>query len=187
MKALGEAWNWYKKTKDLLKVVGRLGGEYWDELPWDGDIGRDDKLRLLEGVNVKSDADSVLAELDDLAIFVIFSVFEAIVRDHVAREVEAEVSGLRHPALQRSAKKTLQNIEEGSFYNNVLDLFKRAGNGPESDAANALVEEVSQVRRYRNWVAHGRREEKKPFTLAPRDAFDRLMAFLNYIGYRVPA
>ena len=29
--------------------------------------------------------------------------------------------------------------------------------------------------------------EIAPFTLAPRDAFDRLMAFLNYIGYRVPA
>jgi hypothetical protein len=77
--------------------------------------------------------------------------------------------------------------EEGSFYNNVLDLFKRSGNEPESSAANFFVEEVSQVRRYRNWVAHGRRPEKKPFMLVPKDAFDRLMAFLQHIGYRIPA
>lgn len=187
MRSMGDAWDWYQNTRKLLRLMGRLGSKYWNEMPWDGDMGRDDHFRLLEGVDVRRDVDTVLGEFDDLAIFVIFSVFEAIVRDHVATEVEAEVSGLRHPALQRSAKRILQNIEEGSFYNNVLDLFKRDGSEPESDSANSLVEEVSQVRRYRNWVAHGRREERKLFTLVPEDAFDRLRAFLSHIGYRAPA
>jgi hypothetical protein len=46
------------------------------------------------------------------------------------------------------------------------------------------VEEVSRVRRYRNWVANGRREERKPYPLRPKDAFDTLQEFLDFIGYQ---
>lgn len=47
-----------------------------------------------------------------------------------------------------------------------------------------LVEAVSQIRRFRNWVAHGRQEGKKPVNTTPRDALDRLNAFLELIGHR---
>jgi len=63
----------------------------------------------------------------------------------------------------------VQEIEHGSFYR-VLETFK--GNGAE------LVEEVNQVRRYRNWVAHGRRTAK-PHAVDPETAFNRLKAFLE--------
>src|SRR4051812_447700 len=156
----------------MLLLMSRMGRLYWNRLPWD-EMGRDDHFRMLEGVDVQRDADAVLAEFDDLAIFVIFSVFEAIVRDRVANDVEAEVTGLRHVALQRAASRMMQNIEEGSFYHNVLDLYKKLDHD--------LVEEVSQVRRYRNWVAHGRRKDRKPFETDPREAFGRLNAFLALI------
>ena len=42
----------------------------------------------------------------------------------------------------------------------------------------ALVEEVSQGRRYRNWVAHGRRGEP-PDAVDPRTASNRLQRFLD--------
>ncbi len=48
-------------------------------------------------------------------------------------------------------------IEHGSFHW-VLEVFKPYGAG--------LVEEVNQVRKYRNWVAHGRRPKgRMPFRL----------------------
>jgi hypothetical protein len=174
MRTLEDSWKWYTDNRRLLQLMSRMGRLYWNKLPWD-DMGNDDHFRMLEGIDIQADADAVLSEFDDLAIFVIFSVFEAIVRDHVANDVEAEVAGLKHVALQRAASKMKQNIEEGSFYNNVLDLYKKLDHD--------LVEEVSQVRRYRNWVAHGRRKDKKPFETDPKEAFDRLNAFLLLIGY----
>jgi hypothetical protein len=170
MRTLEDSWKWYTDNRRLLQLMSRMGRLYWNKLPWD-DMGNDDHFRMLEGIDIQADADAVLSEFDDLAIFVIFSVFEAIVRDHVANDVEAEVAGLKHVALQRAASKMKQNIEEGSFYNNVLDLYKKLDHD--------LVEEVSQVRRYRNWVAHGRRKDKKPFETDPKEAFDRLNAFLT--------
>jgi hypothetical protein len=68
-----------------------------------------------------------------------------------------------------------------------LDLFKVSGNDADGQEVNSLVEEVSRVRRYRNWVAHGRRPEKKKFTLVPKDTLDILQAFLDHIGYVPPA
>jgi hypothetical protein len=41
-----------------------------------------------------------------------------------------------------------------------------------------LVEEVNQVRRYRNWVAHGRRGPEPDF-VTPQKAYDRLTRFLK--------
>ena len=51
---------------------------------------------------------------------------------------------------------------------------------PYKSAAGAgLVEEVNQVRRYRNWVAHGRRDDLRPKdNVEPREAYDRLTRFL---------
>jgi len=40
------------------------------------------------------------------------------------------------------------------------------------------MEEVNQVRRYRNWVAHGRRDGP-PAAVDPRTAYDRLQRFLD--------
>ncbi len=182
MRTLADALTWYRSNRQLLKLTSRLGGKYWNDLPWDGAIGRDDQFRLLEGDRVETMADATLGELDDLAVFVLFSVFESIVRGHVAESLRGEVSGLRHPALRRSADRMLRNIEEGSFYANVLDLFKQNNSSaPEAMAVNSLIEAVSQVRRYRNWVANGRRAEKKLPPIAPLDAFDTLKEFLEHI------
>jgi hypothetical protein len=51
----------------------------------------------------------------------------------------------------------------------VLEPFKKG----HAD----LVEEVHQVRRYRNWVAHGRRDQPRD-RVHPQLAYDRLTRFL---------
>jgi hypothetical protein len=45
----------------------------------------------------------------------------------------------------------------------------------------SLVESVNQVRRYRNWVAHGRRIAK-PDAVDTETAFRHLKDFLNGVG-----
>ena len=181
MRNLEAAWVWYDHSRTLLRLTHRLGTRYWAELDWDGPLGRDELFKHLEGDQIQEMAHLVLAEFDDLAIFVFFSVFESAVRQQVADDLASEITGLKHPALQRSARRMLQNIEEGSFYQNVLELFKQDGREPGSLAVNSLVEEVSRVRRYRNWVAHGRKVKERPSPMAPKDAHDTLQAFLTHI------
>jgi hypothetical protein len=47
-----------------------------------------------------------------------------------------------------------------------------------------LVTQVDQVRKYRNWVAHGRRGDPVN-NVAPNEAFDRLGRFLLELGISV--
>jgi hypothetical protein len=116
---------------------------------------------LLESVHF------TLSELDDLAVLVLFSAFESMVRDRLLMNVRSEEKTLRHIVIMRAVQDAIQRVEEGSFYW-VLDSFKEIGH-------NAL-EEVNQVRRYRNWVSHGRRGSK-PSTVDPRISYARLSRF----------
>lgn len=167
--SLDDAWTWYESVDSLTQVMQRLGIKHWDQLPWEGALGRDSLLRELHAETIAKQSAAVYQDLDDLCILLLFSVFEAIVRAQVMREVAVEVPSLRHPALVDAAATVQENIELGSFFK-VLAPFKR-------EDAN-LVEEVNQVRCYRNWVAHGRRGPQ-PSALDPRAVRGRLQRFLD--------
>jgi hypothetical protein len=167
--SLADAWRWYESVRALTLTMRRLGTKHWDHLPWDGDLGRDEHLRHLDASDIRGRADLVLSDLDDLCVLLLFSVFEATVRERILADVERELPPLHHAALRQAVAAMKEAIEHGSFYK-VLDPYK------EMDAG--LIEEVSQVRRYRNWVAHGRRGEQ-PDAVDPRTAYDRLQRFLD--------
>ena len=105
-------------------------------------------------------------------MLLLFSVFEATIRDRVLAEVEAELPPMRHVAIKRALDEIKEGIEHGSFFK-VLDPYK----GFDAN----LIEEVNQVRRYRNWVAHGRRT-KAPPAVDPTTVYDRLKRFLDHLG-----
>jgi hypothetical protein len=109
-------------------------------------------------------------------VLVLFSVFESLVRDLLAREIEREIQekSVNHSVLLDAAHDLIEQIEEGSFFT-VLHPFKALDAG--------LVESVNQVRRYRNWVAHGKRG-KKPPSVDPRTAYERLSKFWHLLGSR---
>jgi len=86
--------------------------------------------------------------MDDLAILVLFSVFESEVRQRVLETVDPIVNDITHPVILHAIQNARDTIESGSFFK-VLEPFKR----PET---SDLIEQVNQIRRYRNWVAHGR-------------------------------
>jgi hypothetical protein len=180
MTTLDEAWAWYRAVSEGMKRLTHLA-KYWGEFPWDQEhewiaqVKRDSVLRHAEVTDLTRDAKTVTDEHDDLAILVLFSVFEANVRDHLKIQLAPEISRLKHPSLVKAGKAVEEDVEHGSF-GRLLEAFKL------EDKDKNLVEQVNQIRKHRNWVAHGRRPEMKPdASVAPRDAYERLNEFLKLI------
>lgn len=173
MNTLAEAWRWYEAVGVQVWRMKRLAEKHWEELPWDGQFGKDDAFRLLDSQFVVEEAECADAPLQDLAILVMFSVFERQVRKHVHHEVETESVFLKHPALKHAADEILQQIDEGSFFR-VLAPFKVA----HAD----LVEQINQIRHYRNWVAHGKADDEDQLPMDPAKVRDRLQQFLDLLG-----
>jgi hypothetical protein len=178
MTTLEDAWNWYRAVANGTNRLAHLA-KFWDDLPWEegsewaAGVKRDNVLREVSATELLDDSDRVERELDDLAVLVFFSVFEALVRDLVAQQVKPEVEGLQRPTLRTAGKEVLDAIGQGSFFR-VLGPFKSV----DAD----LVEQVNQIRRFRNWVAHGRRPDMKPDALVrPKVAYERLSRFLSLI------
>lgn len=181
MTTLEDAWAWYIAVKEGMNRLDRLAA-VWEGLPWDGEAGGladDPVLSQLTAARLAGDAGRVRGELDALAVLILFSVFEAIVRDQILGQIRPEAESLRHPALRSAIKRLMPDIEEGSFFR-VLELYK-------SPDLHGLVEEVNQVRKYRNWVAHGRRGKKPEVTVSAAEAYRRLRAFLAAIRSATPA
>ena len=170
--SLDDAWSWYESARRLARTMARLGEKHWNNLPWDGNLGRDNHLQELTSAEILSDAQTIFDDLDDLCVLLLFSVFESAIREKVLAEVEAELPPLRHVAIKRAFDEMKEDIEHGSFFK-VLEPYK--------DLDADLIEEVNQVRRYRNWVAHGRRSEQ-PAVVNPSTAYDRLNRFLDRLG-----
>ncbi|HEY7312506.1 MAG TPA: hypothetical protein VH643_24290 [Gemmataceae bacterium] len=158
--SLADAWLWYESARRLVRTMGRLGENHWTNLPWDGGLGRDNQLKELTSAKILNDARTVLDDLDDLCVLLLFSVFEAAIRERVLAEVEVELPLPRHVAIRRALEEMKEGIAHGSFFK-VLEPYKHL----DAD----LIEHVNQVRRYRNWVAHGRRTER-PAVVNPTTA-----------------
>ena len=78
MKDLDEAWEWYKETHEQLKLWRRILDKYWDQLPWQGSLEPDDRFRSLDENRLIASSNLALRELDDLAVLVLFSMFESL-------------------------------------------------------------------------------------------------------------
>jgi hypothetical protein len=170
--SLADAWEWCNGVKKLTLAMRQLGSKYWDSLSWGGDLGRDNRLRDLTSPEIVERSDAVLSDIDDLCVLLLFSVFEAIVRDRVLVDITAETPASRHPAILRAIEGLRENIEHGSFFR-LLESYKAL----DVD----LVEQVNQVRKYRNWVAHGRRGVPEN-AVDPLTAYQRLQRFLDKLN-----
>lgn len=174
MSALAEAWEWYRGAHQQLKLFQRLVRRYWTQLPWAGVLDRDDEFKTVDPARVITDADEGLGYLDDLAVVVLFSAFEDVVRTAALGVFDQHAVAVTHPVVQAVFGDSRDQIEQGSFFR-VLQAYK-----PSIDVD--LIEQVNQVRKYRNWVAHGRRGGETPANVTPLAAYDRLRAFLAALG-----
>ncbi len=167
--SLDDAWLWYESVKTLTEDMTRLASHFWDKDPWVEALRLDNRFRHIESSDIERRAKTVKGDLDDLGVLLLFSVFEAIVRDQAKIDVRQSLSQPLHPAVDHAINNLIWEIESGSF-GKVTDAFK----GMDAD----LIEEVNQVRRYRNWVSHGRRGPQPPI-VTPSSAYDRLNRFLE--------
>jgi hypothetical protein len=177
MKTLADAWHWYEATRRNLRRMQRLGAKHWDDLPWGtGSFGEDDVFRTLEASDIVAETTTSLKPIEDLAVVVLFSVFESHVRDYLVARIKPEAASLTDPILKEAAEDAIQGVEEGSFSRRVLSPLKEQGHVP-----SALVTQADQVRAYRNWVAHGRRDAPTN-NITPQMAYERLKEFLAVLG-----
>ncbi len=101
---------------------------------------------------------------------------ESHVRDSLADRMKPEADVLTDPILKEAAEDAMQGVQEGSFYRRVLPPLKEQGR-----VSADLVTLIDQVRDYRNWVAHGRRDTPTNLVTPPM-AYQRLNEFLAVLG-----
>jgi hypothetical protein len=177
MKTLAEAWDWYLATKLNLERMQRLGERHWiDRSLAAASIWQDDHFRMLEAPKIVAETTASLKHIDDLAIVVLFSVFESRVRDFLINLIEPHAAVITDPILKEAADDSIQGVKEGSFYLRVLEPLKK-----QHRVSADLVTQIDQVREYRNWVAHGRRDAPTN-NVTPDVAYRRLREFLVALG-----
>ncbi|WP_439630938.1 hypothetical protein [Gemmata sp.] len=135
-------------------------------------MGRDNLIGKLQAKEVVGNAEVAESRLDDLAVVELFSVFEGVVRTIVADQVRDASLGLTHPVLKAAARSAVEAAEHRSFAE-ILSSYSKGGHAD-------LAEQVRQVRRYRNWLSHGRRGSTQR-KIDPRTAYQRLAKFLTLL------
>ncbi len=177
MNTLDDAWDWYQTTRRCTTLVRRLARKHWGAWDENSSLGRDDHFRNVDRDDLAEETELAEEHLADFAVFVLFSVFEGEVRELVLERTARERSAIRHPALVRWAGEVEDRLRQGSF-GHLLDAIK-------TTTLHDLIEQVNQVRHYRNWVAHGRQGERKE-SVTPPDAYRRLRALLDAL-HQLPA
>lgn len=173
MKTLKDAWSWYDSARRLIKTTHRLGERHWSYMMDEKRFYQDATLLRHAPSDVAESSKGVLGDLDDLCVMLMFSVFEANVRDHVLATVTTDLAltSQSHPAVRRALNSLQDDVSHGSFFR-VFEPYK--------DLNFGLAEEVNQIRKFRNWVAHGRRPPR-PASVSPRDAYQILGDFLQLL------
>ncbi len=185
MKTLMDAWKWYEAARLNLVRMRRLGTHHWDdESLKNASIWSDDRFKEVVASEIEKETNLAIKPLEDLGVLVLFSVFEAAVRDHLEGIIRPMTGHLGHPILEHAAERVLEGIKQGSFANQVLTPLQEQGR-----VTPQLSDKVKQVRDYRNWIAHGKREPRDPsiINLDAKEAFERLKEFLETLSIAVEA
>lgn len=184
MKTLQDALGWYESAKLNLGRMQRIGTHHWNDDSLQGtSIRKDERFKQVEASEIELETITALRPIEDLGVLVLFSVFESAVREHLKGIIEPlTIRGLGHPILQDAAEDVLEDISQGSFANYVLTPLQNQGR-----ITAELSHKVKQVRDYRNWVAHGKREPRPAHVvnLTAEKAFSRLKEFLDTLGIAV--
>jgi glutamine synthetase type III len=112
---------------------------------------------------------TVSDDLDDLAVLPLFSIFEANVRARATADVNREMALINHVAVKQAVKELKEATASGSFAK-VTAAYQKM----DTD----LTAQVNQVRKFRNWVAHGRRDMPEN-QVTPEGAFQQLGRYLE--------
>ena len=148
-----------------------------DRPEWEAVLNRDNRLRHRGAADLREMSRTILDDLDDLAVLVLFSVFEATVRARAGADVDREMTLVTHVAVRQAVKELKEAIASGSFAK-VTAAYQKMDND--------LTAQVNQVREFRNWVAHGRRDAPEN-NVTPDGAYERLGRYLDLLTASRPA
>ena len=85
-------------------------------MPWEtASVGRDDVFRTLEASDIVAETTTSLRPIDDLAVVVLFSVFESQVRDYLAARIKPEAAGLSDPIRKGRPRTPFRASRKGAF------------------------------------------------------------------------
>jgi hypothetical protein len=173
IRSLDDAWRWYEAVKKLVGMMDRMAKRYWseevDQKTLRETLHNDNVFRGIDGATIQDLAKRVREDLDDLAVLLLFSVFESSVRGRTLEEMDREMEKPpRHLVLRKAVGDARDTVEHGSF-GRVSESYK------ELDPNLSTL--VDQVRHYWNWVAHGRRGPVAN-NVDPDSALKRLEQFL---------
>jgi len=161
-------------------MMDRVARRYWREevgkKTLEETLYKDEVFKEYEAPEIRKLASLVTDGLDDLAVLLLFSVFESAVRDRTLDEMKRELRfAPRHPALRKAVADAREAVEHGSF-GRITETYKSLDSN--------LKTLVDQVRKYRNWVAHGRRGTREN-NVVPALALKRLEDFLQLLDATV--
>ncbi len=166
-------WGSYRRTCEALLVLRRVVSE---------PTLANHSLVALKGTNfanlATAAADTLIAEmqdqLDDQVVLALYAAFESELRDHLVAQSKHLTANATKPdaAFAKALGELYEEwCDDGVKMDKVASLFSNALAGTN------LVAQAGQVRRYRNWVGHGKRGAKPPQT-TPAFAYQVLAAFL---------
>jgi hypothetical protein len=177
IRTLDDAWKWYKAVDRLARHMRRMAANYWDRDELSNLLARDSIFRNRTAAEIRDDANLILDELEDLAVLILFTVFEAEVRDVAQLDAERLLRETSHPAMLSAAKDLEDAIKRGSF-----SQITAAYQPMDVD----MTAQIDQIRAFRNWVAHGRRGLADNLT-NPGTAVERMRRYVEKIGSLVTA
>jgi len=177
IRTLDDAWEWYKAIDRIARHMRRMAANYWDRDELSNLLARDSILRNRTAAAILDDTNRILDDLEDLAVPVLFTVFEAEVRGVAQVDAERLLREMSHPAMLSATKDLEDAIKSGSF-GKVTAAYQPM----DVD----MTAQIDQIRGFRNWVAHGRRGPVDNLT-NPERAIERMRRYVEKIGSLVTA
>lgn len=168
MNELDRIINWYEIAMESQHVVLEILNSAPHNIPANTVIGSKEPREIKNNLIVAEN------ELNDLTILSLIASFEQLVLDFTVKIVNENIENTKNPLFYKMSKYAFKNADRWHFVD-ILDLFKSVIN-PQ------IIGDVKQVYKYRNWVAHGKKD-RKPLTLEPYIAHERLSQFLDKLEH----
>jgi len=168
MQEINSIYTSYLFLKDSLRITGRIfdrqlqgiqSRTIFETMPYDG---------------FKESHSLALSELDNLAVLSLFAAFERSLRDIFSEKLE--VLRTIWPKELGAGIYRLSSAEIERW--RIAEIFSLFGFA----AGKESIDKLKQVVKYRNWIAHGKNQNKKPpASIDPKTAYDAIHFFMSSI------
>lgn len=164
-------WSWFQFARDSIELAVQQVRAEPDRIPPGLVFSRHASPQEALAHLAKAKA-----ELDDLMVLVLFAVFEQTLRAHMALTCAETCRGVPSETQASLVSGAFKRLEKCSL-EQLLALYKAV-------VKAGLVKPAQDVKAYRNWVAHGKKEPRPSgvVEIAPATARDSLAGFLSALG-----